>query len=43
MTEHSFDQNETPFGRIRRQVVELTVGQARLGECQQTNLRAPYK
>jgi hypothetical protein len=30
-----FDENETPFGRVRHQVVELVVGQATLGEVQQ--------
>jgi hypothetical protein len=30
-----FDENETPFGSVRHQVVELVVGQATLGEVQQ--------
>ncbi len=30
-----FDENETPFGRIRHQIIELVIGQATLGEVQQ--------
>jgi hypothetical protein len=41
-TQRPFDKNESeneaPFGRVRRQVVDLVVGQARVGDIQQADV-----